>query len=131
MSDKKQRILLVDDEPNMIKVVGKRLEVSGFEVSMAIDGEEALSKARAENPDLIVLDLMLPVKNGFEVCKALKQDPNTRKIPIIIFSGKGEEMGLDKEKCLDNGADSYVAKLDGGVPSLMKQVQILLSKELN
>ena len=68
MSERKWRILLVDDEPSILKVVGKRLEVEGYEVIVAADGEEAIEKAKQAHPDLIVLDLMLPKLNGINVC---------------------------------------------------------------
>lgn len=106
--DKKPRILLVDDEPSIVKIVGKRLEVAGFEVRMAMDGQEGLEKAKTEEPDLIVLDLMLPKLNGYEVCSALKQDPIYQGIPIIMFSARTHEK--DERTALQCGADAYMHK---------------------
>jgi len=131
MSDKKQRILLIDDEPTIVKMVSRRLEVSGFEVLVAKDGHEALTKARAENPDLIIIDLMLPGMNGFEVCQVLRKYPSMQKIPIIIFSGIAEKMGLDEKQCFDVGANAYIGKLEGGMTALLDQIETLLSKKEN
>ncbi len=104
----KARILLVDDEPSIVKMVGKRLEVEGFDVLVAMDGQDALAKARAENPSLIVLDLMLPKMNGYEVCTMLKQDARFQKIPIIIFTAKTQEK--DEKMALECGAEGFVRK---------------------
>ena len=107
MADK-QRILLVDDEPSIVKMVGKRLEVEGFEVVIAMDGEEGLNKARTEHPDLIVLDLMLPKLNGYEICTLLKQDPRYQKIPVVLFTAKAQEK--DEKIGMECGANAYVRK---------------------
>ena len=108
MSEGKQRVLLVDDEPSIIKMTSMGLKLEGFEVLVAVDGEEALAKARAEHPDLIILDLMLPKLSGFEVCATLKQGQDTREIPIVIFTAKGED--ADKKRCLELGAVAYFTK---------------------
>ncbi len=104
----KSRILLVDDEPSIVKMVGKRLEVEGFDVLVAMDGQDALAKARAENPDLIVLDLMLPKLNGYEVCTMLKQDTRYQKIPIVLFTARAQEK--DEKLGMECGANAYVRK---------------------
>ena len=102
------RILLVDDEPSIVKMVGKRLEVEGFDVLIATDGQDGLAKARTESPDLIVLDLMLPKLNGYEVCTMLKQDSRYQKIPIVLFTAKAQEK--DEKLGMECGADAYVRK---------------------
>lgn len=104
----KQRILLVDDEPSIVKMVGRRLEVEGFRVTVAADGQEALARAQAEQPDLIILDLMLPRLNGYEVCTMLKQDVRYQKIPIILFTAKTQDK--DEKLGMECGADAYVRK---------------------
>ena len=108
MTTKKKRILLVDDEPAVLMVARKRLEVAGFEVVVASDGQDGMEKARAEHPDLIILDLMLPKLNGYEVCTMLKQDLRYKHIPIIIFSAKTQEK--DQQMAKECGADAYVPK---------------------
>jgi DNA-binding response OmpR family regulator len=104
----KHRILLVDDEPSIVKMVGKRLEIEGFDVVVAMDGQDGLAKAQAEHPDLIVLDLMLPKLNGYEVCTMLKQDARYQKIPIVLFSAKAQEK--DEKLGMECGANAYVRK---------------------
>ena len=104
----KQRILLVDDEPSIVKMVGKRLEIEGFDVLVAVDGQEGLAKAQAEHPDLIILDLMLPKLNGYEICTMLKQDTRYQKIPIVLFTAKAQEK--DEKLGIECGANAYVRK---------------------
>ena len=104
----KYRILLVDDEPSIVKMVGKRLEVEGFEVLIAMDGQAGLSKAQADHPDLIILDLMLPKLNGYEVCTMLKQDSRYQKIPILLFTAKTQEK--DEQLGRECGANAYIRK---------------------
>ena len=119
----KQRVLLVDDEPSIIKIIGKGLQVAGYEVVTAMDGEEAMTKAQLANPDVILLDLMLPKKSGFEVCAALKKDPRYARIPIIIFTGKGQEM--DEKLCRELGANAYLSK-PHGAKALIEQIEAIL-----
>ena len=104
----KPRILLVDDEPSIVKMVGKRLEIEGFDVLVAMDGQDGLTKAQAEHPDLIILDLMLPKLNGYEVCTMLKQDTRYQKIPVVMFSAKSQDK--DEKLGLECGANAYVKK---------------------
>ena len=124
MNSNKRKVLLVDDEPSIIKTIGKRLEIEGFQVIIAMDGEEALAKAQSEKPDLVVLDLMLPKVNGFEICAQLKKDRQSKEIPIVtIFSGLGNEE--DKDRCLALGAAAYITKGKGAGP-LIEQIKALL-----
>ena len=88
MSDPKPRVLLVDDEPSIVKIVGKHLELEGFDVILATNGEDGLQKARAEHPDIIILDLMMPKRSGLEVCVALRKETSFQRTPIILFTGK-------------------------------------------
>ncbi|MBI3324661.1 MAG: response regulator [Candidatus Omnitrophica bacterium] len=104
----KGKILLVDDEPSIVKMVGKRLEVEGYTVLLAMDGQDGLKKAQTESPDLVILDLMLPKLNGYEVCTMLKQDSRYQKTPVLMFSAKAQEK--DEKLGLACGADAYVRK---------------------
>ena len=104
----KSNILLVDAEPSIVKMVGKRLDVEGFEVLVAVDGQDGLAKARAQSPDLIVLDLMLPKLNGYEVCTMLKQDARYQKIPIVLFTAKTQDK--DEKLGMECGANAFVRK---------------------
>ena len=104
----KENILIVDDEEDVLELVRYNLDKNGFRVETATTGEEALIKARAKLPDLVILDLMLPNIDGLEVCKKLKNDSKTQNIPIIMLSAKGEE--ADIVTGLELGADDYVTK---------------------
>ncbi|MCQ2910742.1 MAG: response regulator transcription factor [Clostridia bacterium] len=100
-----QKILVVDDEKLIVKGIKFSLEQDGYEVGVAYDGEEAILKAESEDYDLIVLDVMLPKKNGLEVCEHLR---STSKVPILMLTAKGEDM--DKIMGLEYGADDYMTK---------------------
>jgi two-component system phosphate regulon response regulator PhoB len=102
------KILIVDDEPDAVELVEFNLKSAGFEVVTAGDGNEALKKARASLPDLVVLDLMLPEVDGLEVCKILRRDPATSAIPIIMLTAKAAE--IDRVLGLELGADDYITK---------------------
>jgi len=121
----KPKILLVDDEPSVVKMVGKRLELDGFQVLIAMDGHEALTRAQTESPDLIILDLMLPKRNGYEVCATLKQDARYRHIPIVLFTAKNQPQ--DETLGMACGADAYVKK-PFNAPQLLEQVHGLLGR---
>src|SRR5688572_8216038 len=85
-------ILVADDDPEILSLVGRRLSAVGYKVLEAQDGEETLLIARAEKPDLVVLDVMMPRKNGWEVCKELRADPATKGIGILVLTAIGETM---------------------------------------
>lgn len=108
MSDPKPCVLIVDDEPDLLSVLHFGLEVEGFDVLEATDGEQALEMARSHQPDMIVLDLMLPRMDGYKVCRALKFDERYKRIPIFILSARSGE--TDRRLALDLGADDYVTK---------------------
>jgi len=103
-----EKILVVDDEPDIVELVAYNLKKEGFIVSSASDGEEALAKIREENFDFIILDLMLPGMPGMEICRVLRNDPKTRNLPVIMLTAKGEE--VDKILGLEVGADDYLTK---------------------
>ena len=126
MSERTPRLLLVDDEPHIVKALKVRLEASGFAVLVALNGDEALTLAFAERPDLVILDLMLPTISGFEVCERLKRDPRSRDIPVIIYSGRG--LVEEEERCRQLGAAAYVKKTDGS-SSLLEHIRALLSHD--
>jgi two-component system phosphate regulon response regulator PhoB len=102
------KILVVDDEPEAVELVEFNLKQAGFEVAVAADGAEALKKARGLVPSLIVLDLMLPEVDGLEVCKMLRRDAATAKVPIIMLTAKAAE--IDRILGLELGADDYITK---------------------
>jgi DNA-binding response OmpR family regulator len=102
------KILVVDDEPEAVELVEFNLKQAGFDVAVAADGAEALKKARGLMPSLIVLDLMLPEVDGLEVCKMLRRDSATAKVPIIMLTAKAAE--IDRILGLELGADDYITK---------------------
>ena len=104
----KQKILVVDDEPDALEVLGFKLREAGFTPLFATDGLKALAAVRAERPDLVVLDLMLPELDGLEVCKLMRRDPATAGIPVLMLTAKAAEM--DRVVGLELGADDYVTK---------------------
>lgn len=106
--DKKSRILIVDDTVDTVELLKKRLRSEGYDTAEAYDGEECLRQVDAYNPDLIVLDVMMPKMDGFEVCQRLKSDENTRYIPVLMLTAKSEVS--DKVRGLDIGADDYLPK---------------------
>jgi len=119
---KKTRILVVDDELSIIKFLRANLEARDYEVLAAIDGAEALRSIEMELPDLVVLDIMMPKIDGFEVCRQLRE---WSQIPIIMLSARGDES--DKVKCLDLGADDYITK-PFGASELIARVKAVLRR---
>lgn len=108
MSEQGPKILVVDDEADLVSVLRFGLEVEGFEVISASDGEQGLSLARETQPALMLLDLMLPKLDGYKVCRALKFDERYRTMPIFILSARsGEE---DRRLALEMGADAFITK---------------------
>lgn len=101
-----KKILVVEDEPSIVTLLQFNLEQAGFEVIVAMDGKEALERATTENPQLIILDLMLPQLDGLEVCKRLRSQNNM--VPILMLTAKDDE--LDKILGLELGADDYLTK---------------------
>ena len=121
-----RKILFIDDEPDQIMIVRTRLEALGYKVISALDGEEGLTKAAEERPDLILLDLVMPVMDGYEVCGILKKNRLTRDIPVVVITGFGTE----------NAEEMFRhAKADGFIPKpydtdkLVKKINSLLDKE--
>ncbi|MEI9475974.1 MAG: response regulator [Deltaproteobacteria bacterium] len=125
-----KKILLIDDDPDLLNAVSMILESKSYEVASAFGGIEGLEKAKTEKPDLIVLDVMMPDKDGYAVCKELKSDPQLSKIPVILLTGVvshisttryTQQMGLETE------ADDYIDKpVEPDV--LVKRIETLLSK---
>jgi CheY-like chemotaxis protein len=103
-----KRILLVEDEKNNILGVRTCLDAVGYEVEIAENGELGMEAVQRSHPDLILLDLMLPKLNGFEVLESLKNNPETSKIPIIVLTAKAEEE--DRQRAAELGADAYMTK---------------------
>jgi len=103
-----KRILIIDDEKEMVDLLQMRLEAADYEILVAYDSQEGLDKARAEKPDLILLDIMMPKMNGYQVCRELKIDDGTKGIPVVMLTAKAQES--DKFWGTEVGADAYVTK---------------------
>lgn len=103
-----KKILAVDDERHIVRLVQVNLERQGYEVVTAFDGKEALEKVSSEQPDLIVLDVMMPYMDGFEVLQNLKRDPGTRDIPVIMLTAKAQD--ADVFRGWQSGVDCYLTK---------------------
>jgi len=125
-----KKILIIDDDPDLLEAVSTILESKGYEVAKAYGGVEGLEKARTENPDLIVLDVMMPDKDGYAVCRELKADEKYRSIPILLLtavvaniptSKYTQQMGMEME------ADDYVEK-PVEPNELAKRVEVLIAK---
>ena len=103
-----KKILAVEDDPNALELIVQTLEPKGYRVVTATDGVEGLKKARDEHPDLIILDVMLPGLDGYEVCRQLRQTPEAATLPIVMMSAKARQE--DKDVGLRKGADDYLPK---------------------
>jgi two-component system phosphate regulon response regulator PhoB len=102
------KILCVEDDIAVLNIMQHALEFEGFDVVVAVNGEEAIQKVQAHRPDLVLLDLWLPKVQGFEVIQAVRADPDTRHIPVIIISAWGRKKDIDR--AMSDGADLFVPK---------------------
>jgi DNA-binding response OmpR family regulator len=103
-----KRVLIADDEPNIVISLEFLMEQAGYEIKVATNGQEALDLARSFQPELVLLDVMVPIKSGYEVCQQLKSDPATRHIKVVMVSAKGRD--VEVAKALELGADAYITK---------------------
>ena len=118
-------VLLVEDEPAQREVLAYNLQAEGFDVIQASNGEEAMLLVKEESPDIIILDWMMPLLSGIEVCRRLKMSPETKSIPIIMLSARSEE--VDRIRGLETGADDYVIK-PYSVLELMSRTRVQLRR---
>ncbi|MCX8118912.1 MAG: response regulator [Desulfobacterota bacterium] len=125
-----KKILIVDDDPDLVEAVSMILEAKNYEVSAAYGGIEGLQKARSESPDLIVLDVMMPDKDGYAVCKELKADPQLRNIPVLLLTAVVSKIATTRytqQMGMETEADDYIDKpVEPEV--LVKRIETLLSK---
>ena len=105
----KKNILVVDDEPDILKVTSIRLKALGYDVLTAVDGRHALDTIRSENPDLVLLDLVMPLMSGAEVCEQIKNDKVLKHIPIILFTARGSGV-MTGERIKKVAPDDYIVK---------------------
>ncbi|MFH1522571.1 MAG: response regulator [Patescibacteria group bacterium] len=123
---KKTKIVIIEDDKFLLKLYSNKLKSNGFEVLGAINSQEGLNKVITEKPNLILLDLVLPGKSGFEVLAEIKQNPDTKKIPVIILSNLGQES--DIERGTELGAVAYFVKADLSVNHLPELIKKILGK---
>jgi phosphate regulon transcriptional regulator PhoB len=122
------KILVIDDEKDIVELISYNLEKEGFSILKAYDGEAALRTVKAQKPDLIILDLMLPEISGLDVCKAVRNNSATANLPIIMLTAKAQE--VDKIIGLEMGADDYITK-PFGIKELIARVRAMLRRRDN
>lgn len=128
------KILLVEDDPSLIELIKYNLEQEGYEVLVEMDGENGLITALEEQPDLILLDWMLPNLSGIEICRRIRRDKSTKNIPVIMLTARSEES--DRIRGLDIGADDYVTKpfspkeLVARIKAMFRRIRPALSEQV-
>ena len=120
-----KKILVIEDDPGSLRLTQYILEHNDYEVIAASNGLEGLRKARSESPDLVIMDIMLPGIDGFEICYNLRAEPQTAQLPILMLSAKARE--ADKDIALKVGADDYITK-PVGASEILSKVENLLAK---
>jgi DNA-binding response OmpR family regulator len=120
-----KKILVVDDEVDLVETIRLPLEMEGYTIRVSYNGEDALNQARKENPNLIILDIMLPKLDGYKVCRLLKFDERYKHIPILMLTAKTQEK--DKILGMGTGADEYITK-PFDIDELVEKVKKYLSK---
>jgi DNA-binding response OmpR family regulator len=120
-----KKILIADDEPNIVMSLEFLMRRSGYEVATATDGEETLRLIGEFRPDLVLLDIMLPVRDGFEVCQKIREDPRWRELKVVMLTAKGRDVEVAKGLAL--GADAYITK-PFATKELVANVQRLLGE---
>jgi len=119
-----KKILVVEDDQFLSKILKMKFEKIGYEILVAYDGLEALEMAKTKSPDLVLLDIMMPVKDGFSVLAEMKKDSKLSKIPVIIASNLGQKE--DKDKAVALGAEDYIVKSDTSLDDLVKRSREIL-----
>lgn len=121
-----KKILVIEDDPATSRLVDYSLKHEGYQVITASNGLEGVRKARNESPDLVILDVMLPGMDGFEICHRLRSEPTTAKLPILMFSAKAQE--IDRDTGIKVGADDYLTK-PAAPAEIVSRVAKLLAKK--
>jgi two-component system alkaline phosphatase synthesis response regulator PhoP len=120
-----KKILVIEDDPSTLRLIKYTLQQEGYQVLTAPNGLEGLRKAKNEEPDLIILDVLLPGVDGFEICHRLRAEPQTAQLPILMVSGKARE--IDKATGLKMGADDYITK-PWHRPELLTKIAVMLQR---
>jgi len=130
MSEKK-RVLVVDDEPDVVAMVSVRLKKEGFDVESAYNGVEAVKKVKDRIPDAIVLDVMMPEKDGYEVCAELKKNPKFMEIPIVMLTAVADHVSSTRYSHFDGismEADDYIPKGPDCIEQIVQSIKDILAK---
>ncbi|MCC7357436.1 response regulator [Candidatus Uhrbacteria bacterium] len=122
----KQKILLVEDDAFLASIYSQKLELEGYDVTFATNGEDGLKLAQKDHPDIMLLDLLMPKMDGFEVLEKLKADPTTASIPVLVLTNLGGRE--DVERCIHLGAVGYVIKAHSLPHETVKRVKEILAK---
>lgn len=128
-NDKKIKILLIEDDVFLSNIYSKKFESEGFEVLVALDGEKGIRLALSKNPDLILLDLLLPGIDGFEVLRGIKEDEQAKNIPVLLLTNLSQKEDIQKGLAL--GADDYLIKTHFMPSEIVQKVKRFLNKSLN
>lgn len=127
MAETKKKILLAEDDKFISRAYKDGLTRAGFEIVLASDGKEAMQKIKQDRPDLILLDLIMPIKNGFEVLEEVKKDDELKSIPIVVLSNLGQDSDVAKGKAL--GAVDYLIKTNLSMKEVIEKVKFHIAKK--
>jgi len=130
MKSKPKLILLADDEADIVMVTRMRIQLNGYRVITALDGVETLERAREFRPDLILLDLKMPKLDGYQVCKALKTDPELKRIPVLLFTASTTYAATLERECILLGAEGHLRK-PFDVTELLDKIRALIGDPRN
>jgi len=119
-----KKVLVIEDDSFLVEVYATKFKKAGYKTILVTNGEEGLVKAESDKPDIILLDLMLPKKNGFEVLAELKANPKLKKIPVVVLSNLGQEKDIEQVKQL--GADDYLIKSNVTMKKIIKRIDNIL-----
>ena len=121
MDTNKKKVMIVEDDEHISKVYEIKLAKEGYATSLAVDGDEAVAKITSEKPDLILLDLMIPKKDGFGVLEDIKKVPELASIPVIVLSNLGQQS--DQDRALGLGANEYLVKVDYPIQEVVNRIK--------
>lgn len=126
MTENKKKVMIVEDDEHISKVYEIKLAKEGIETSLAVNGDEAVVKITKEKPDLILLDLMIPKKDGFGVLEDIKKVPELANIPVLVISNLGQQS--DQDRALALGANEYLVKVDNPIQEVINKVKGYLAQ---
>ncbi|MCD4704698.1 response regulator [bacterium] len=126
MNEKKIKVLIAEDDPFLSRMYSEKLELENFDVILAVDGQEAIDKIKINKPDVVILDLLMPKKTGFEVLSEKESDKGIKDIPVIVLTNLSQKE--DIKKCYDLGAKDFLIKAYFVPSEVIKKIETVLSK---